>query len=142
VAKKLSDIAPGTQGVVLPDLHDPTLAASIQFMRTMPPPVASASSTPATVNGIVSDISDNSITVYTAHGNTFTTFAISKNTQVISNTLAGEKGKTLSDIIVNKTQVIVNGATTASGTEASTIQILVPLTNTPATSTTPVSVPR
>jgi hypothetical protein len=125
VGKFLTQLTSGIQLMVQPKNADASVAQSITVMTMPVAPANNLSGPPATISGLVISKTATSLTI-TNDSSPGINVVLGKNTIVLTNVLAGEKGKTLDDIAVNN-YVVVFGTAGTRGLNAVSVQLLVPI---------------
>lgn len=125
VGKSLAQIPAGAQVLVQPSDKN---ASAAQSVSVMPQPVVAnndSAGPPVVLTGIIVSTTTTSLTINTA-GDPALHLALTKDITVLSNVLAGQKGKTLADMPLGS-YVQVFGVTGPKGVVVRSIQLLVPL---------------
>ena len=123
VGKTLDQVESGATLVVQPDAADASSAASVSIMPALSTPASSPEGPPVSLVGRVVNVTPATLTLET-QSQGIVNVAVSENSQVYSNVLAGQTGKTYADIAPGM-QVVVSGITGLAGIKANSIQLLV-----------------
>jgi len=118
--KTLSDLTAGTMILVVPDATG-AAAAQVSVVPMAPPPPTNGA--PASVSGTVASKSATTLVIKPQDGSANMSVTINNTTEVLSNVLAGQPGKTMSDVVAG-TMVTVSGTAGATGIKANSVQIL------------------
>jgi hypothetical protein len=125
VGKTLAQIAPGTLVMVQPHAPGSTVADQVSTLPGSAVSSQDPAGPPVVLAGSIVSTSTDSITINTDTDPRLR-IALTKDTVILSNVLAGQKGRTLSDAPAG-TYVQVAGIAGTQGVVAHSIQLLVPL---------------
>jgi hypothetical protein len=123
--KRLAEIAPGTTILVQPHELNSTVADMVSVVPLSAVSAQDPAGPPVFVSGILVSVTDNSVVLNTTQDPALRV-SITKDTDILSNVLAGERGKTLKEATAGM-YVQVSGVATSKGLVAKSIQLLVPL---------------